>query len=65
VGADVASIATFLAIVGSGLARLMVPFTLKLMRLESAAEVALAARMALRREPGPALFRLLTTNVCV
>jgi hypothetical protein len=39
--------------------------TLKLMRLELPAAVALAARMAARREPGPALPRLLTTNVCV
>jgi len=64
VGADVASIATFRAIAGSGLARVMVPFTAKLMRVESPAE-ALAELMAARREPGPALPRPVTTNVRV
>jgi len=65
VGADVASIATFRAIAGSGLARVMVPFTPKLMRVESPAEVALAESMAARREPGPRSFRLVTTKVRV
>ncbi len=65
VGADVASIVTFRAIVGSALARVMVPFTQKVMTVEPAAGAALAERMAARREPGPASFRLLTTSVCV
>ena len=65
VGADVALIVTFRAIVGSRLASVMVPFTLKLIRVDSPAGVALAERMAARREPGPELFRLLTVSVCV
>jgi hypothetical protein len=35
------------------------------MTVESPAGLALAERMAARREPGPASFRLLTTSVCV
>src|SRR3984885_5926687 len=65
VGADVALIVTFRAIVGSGLARVMVPFTQNVIRDEPAAGTALAERMAARREPDPASFRLLTASVCV
>jgi hypothetical protein len=53
----------FRAIVGSALASVMVPFAQIVMTDEAPAGMRLAERMAARREPGPASFRLLTTNV--
>jgi hypothetical protein len=46
-------------------ARVIVPFTVNLMSLEPPGDVALADSIAVRREPGPWSFRLLTTNVYV
>jgi hypothetical protein len=63
VGADVASIVTFRTIAGSGLDRVMVPFTQNLIRVEFPAGAALAELMAARREPAPVSLRLVTVIV--
>src|SRR6202046_552603 len=63
VGADVASIFTFLAMAGSALASLMVPWTVKSMTFDAPGPPASAPLSAARSEPVPELARFATTMV--